>query len=50
MLNYLLTILSNITNNKYYLLIANVGYMHFILINYIIIYLYGHIFVLLSKC
>lgn len=42
-LNNLLIFLSNVTNNKYYLLIANVGYMHFTLINYIILYLYGHI-------
>ena len=40
MLNNLFNLLSNLINNKYYLLISNVGYMLFILTNYIIIYLY----------
>jgi hypothetical protein len=33
-------------NNSYYLIIANIGYMHFILTNYIIICLLLHIIVL----
>lgn len=49
-LHNLTYVLFNINNNKFYLLINNVGYMHFILINFIIIYLYLYIIYFILLC